>query len=155
MARAVSSFLPIDRCQDFVQEMTRVARPNGWVEVRDFGLARSESPALMAMTQVFTQMAAARVLHPGLGPYLSRYFPRTGLRDIRYRTVTSRYGRRPTRGGQLMLIDYLALMERLTPIVARAGLASDELWRQWLMQARDQTLRCTTEVDLTAAIGRK
>jgi len=47
-----------------------------------------------------------------------------GLRDVKARTDTVRVGRRTTRGGRLMLTDYLSLLERMTPVMAQLGLAS-------------------------------
>jgi len=43
---------------------------------------------------------------------------------VKARTDTVRVGRRTTRGGRLMLTDYLSLLERMTPVMAQLGLAS-------------------------------
>jgi ubiquinone/menaquinone biosynthesis C-methylase UbiE len=155
MARANSAYVPIDHWPTLLAEMIRVTAPQGWIEVRDFGVVRSESLALTAMTGIFVNLAAARGIHPGVGPYLQRYFAPLPLREQHIKTVTVRGGPRPTRGGRMLLADYLALMERVTPIVARAGLASAEQWKQLWQQARQEVTHCTTEVELTAAYGRR
>lgn len=156
MARANSAFVPIDRWSGLLAEMVRVTAPQGWMEVRDFGVLRSESLALTAMTGIFVNLAAGLGIHPGVGPYLGKYFSALPLKDQRIRTLTVRAGpRRSTRGGRLLLADYLALMERVTPLVVRNSLATEQQWRQLWQQSRSETTRCTTEVELTAAFGRR
>lgn len=155
MARATSAFMPTSRYPDLIAEMARVARPGGWIELRDFGLAQSGSQALTEMTGVFQKLMAARGQYPGSGPYLAEPLARAGLRDIRVKTVTVRSGVQPSRGGRLMLADYLALLERLGPIMERAGLASQARWQQLLGAARQETTSQTTEVALTAVCGQR
>jgi ubiquinone/menaquinone biosynthesis C-methylase UbiE len=155
MARANSSYLAIPQWPSVVAEMTRVTAPSGCVELRDFGLAQSESPALMSLTDRFAQMVARRPMYPGAGPHLANLLRTAGLRDIKARTVTVRMGHRPTRGGRLMITDYLSMLERLTPLMAQLGLASPAQWEGWLAQARQETAAVTTRVHLTAAYGRR
>ncbi len=100
-------------------------------------------------------MADGRGLYPGAGAYLAEHLRAAGVRDVRAKTVTVRSGRRGTRGGRLMLTDYLAMLGRLTPIVERAGLASQAHWETLLAQARRESATAPTEVDLTAAYGRR
>jgi ubiquinone/menaquinone biosynthesis C-methylase UbiE len=155
MARANSSYLAIPQWPIVVAEMVRVTAPGGWVELRDFGLAQSESPAVMALTDRFAQMVARRPMYPGAGPHLANLLQAAGLRDIKARTVVVRMGRRPTRGGRLMITDYLSMLERLTPVIAQMGLAPQAQWEGWLVQARQETVTATTRVSLTAAYGRR
>ncbi|HEV2238814.1 MAG TPA: methyltransferase domain-containing protein [Ktedonobacterales bacterium] len=155
MARANSSYLAIPQWPGMVAEMARVTAPGGWVELRDFGLAQSESPALMSLTERFAQMVARRPMYPGAGPHLADLLRAAGLRDIRARSVVVRMGRRPTRGGRLMVTDYLSMLDRLTPLMAQLGLATQPQWEGWLAQARQETATATTRVHLTAAYGRR
>jgi ubiquinone/menaquinone biosynthesis C-methylase UbiE len=154
IARANSAYIPIPQWPSTVAEMARVTSAGGWVELRDFGLVRSESPALTALTDRFAQMAALRPIYPGAGAQLANFLRAAGLRDVKARTVTVRVGRRTTRGGRLMLTDYLSLLERVTPLMAQQGLASQQQWEAWLAQARQETNASATRVDLTAAYGR-
>ena len=155
MARANSAYMPIPRWPGVVAEMARVTSSGGWVELRDFGLVHSDSPALTALTELFAKMAAMRSIYPGAGAHLADFLRAAGLRDVKARTVTVRVGRRTTRGGRLMLTDYLSLLERITPVMAQTGLASQAQWEAWLAQARQETNVGTTRVDLTAAYGRR
>lgn len=160
MARACSAFIPAAQWSTVVGEMARVVRPGGWIEVRDFGLVRSTNAALNALTVQFANLAQARGIHPGAGSFLQSYLTTVRLRDIQVRQVHLRSGvQRGTRAGQLMLADYLALMERVTPLIARAGLSSAEQWQQLLAQARTETEmfpdKQYAEVELTAAFGRR
>jgi ubiquinone/menaquinone biosynthesis C-methylase UbiE len=155
MARANSAYIPIPQWPDVVAEMARVTCAGGWVELRDFGLVRSQSPALTALTDLFAQFAAMRPIYPGAGEQLAGFLRGAGLRDVKARSVTVRVGRRMSRGARLMLTDYLALLERVSPLIAQVGLAPQEQWGQWLAQARRETMTGTTQVDLTAAYGRR
>jgi ubiquinone/menaquinone biosynthesis C-methylase UbiE len=68
MARATSAFMPISRYPELLAEMSRVARPEGCIELRDFGLVRSGSRALTELTGLFQNLVAARGQYPGSGP---------------------------------------------------------------------------------------
>ncbi|HLY30072.1 MAG TPA: class I SAM-dependent methyltransferase [Ktedonobacterales bacterium] len=160
MARACSSFIPSAQWPQVVSEMARVTRPGGFVEVRDFGLVRSANAAVNALTVHFANLAQARGIHPGAGPFLKSFLTAARLGDVRVQQVRLRSGvKRGTRAGQLMLADYLAVMERVTPAIAQAGLASAEEWRQLVAQARTETRAFPdeqyAEVELTAAYGRR
>jgi ubiquinone/menaquinone biosynthesis C-methylase UbiE len=160
MARACSSFIPAAQWAQVVGEMARVSRPGGWVEARDFGLVRSTNAALNTLTLHFANLAQARGIHPGAGSFLQSYLTAARLRDVQVQQVRLRSGaQRGTRAGQLMLADYLALMERITPFITRAGLASAEQWQKLLSQARNETRMFPdeqyAEVELTAAYGRR
>lgn len=155
MARANSAYIPIPQWPAVVAEMARVTVPGGWIELRDFGLVHSDSPALTALTEQFAKMAAMRPIYPGSGAHLANFLREAGLREIKARTVTVRVGRRSSRGGRLMLTDYLSLLERVTPLIAQMGLASQAQWEEWLTRARQETGTGATRVDLTAAYGRR
>lgn len=160
MARACSSFIPAAQWIQVVTQMTRVTRPGGWIEIRDFGQVRSPNAALNAMTRIFANLAQARGIHPGAGAYLQSYLTAARLRETHVRQVRLRSGaQRGTRAGQLMLADYLALMERVAPLVVRASLTSAEQWQALLSQARSETRLYPddqfAEVELTAAYGRR
>jgi ubiquinone/menaquinone biosynthesis C-methylase UbiE len=160
MARACSSFIPAAQWPQVIGEMIRVTRPGGWIEVRDFGLAQSNNAALNQLTVKFATLAQGLGLHPGAGPFLKQYISAGRLRDVRVKNILVRSGvRRGTRAGQLGLIDYLALLERFTPIVERAGVDSPDHWQMLLSQARTETRAYPdtnfVEVELTAAYGRR
>ncbi len=159
MARATSAFIPVSQWPFVVSQMARVCRPGGWVELRDFGLVRSPHSALNELTVKFANLAAARGIYPGAGPYLGGYLQAVGLRNIRIWQAQVRSGGplRATRGGRLMLADYLALLDRVTPGIAQAGIEQPERWRQLLTITRNETAlypdTCYAEVELTTAIG--
>jgi ubiquinone/menaquinone biosynthesis C-methylase UbiE len=159
MARATSSFIPVSQWPAVIAQMARVCRSGGWIELRDFGLVRSPHSALNELTVKFANLAAARGIYPGAGPYLGGYLQAAGLRNIQVRQATVRSGgpQRATRGGRLMLADYLALLDRVTPGIAQAGIEQPDRWRRLLNDARSETAlspdTCYAEVELTAAIG--
>ena len=156
MARANSAYVPVPAWPVLLNELLRVTAPDGWIEVRDFGVIRSQSLALTAMTGIFVGLAAQRPIHPGVGPYLRHYFAALPLRTVQIQTRTVRSGpQHPTRGGRLLLADYLMLMERVIPMIVRSGLANEPQWQQLLAQAHHETTQCSTEVELTAAYGRR
>lgn len=161
MARAPSAFIPVSKWPAVIGEMARVCRRDGWLELRDFGLVRSPHSALNELTVKFANLAAARGIYPGAGPYLADFLQAAGLRRIQVRTASVCSGgpRGATRGGRLMLADYLALLERVTPFIAQAKIEDPERWRRLLTQVRDETaLRpdiCYAEVELTAAVGQR
>ncbi len=155
MARANSAYIPVPQWPAVVAEMARVTVPGGWIELRDFGLVQSNSPALTALTEQFAKMAAMRPIYPGSGAHLANFLRQAGLRTVKARTVRVRVGRRSSRGGRLMLTDYLSLLERVTPLIAQMGLASQAQWQEWLTRARPETSTGATHVDLTAAYGRR
>lgn len=161
MARATSAFIPVSKWPTVIAEMARVCKRSGWLELRDFGLVRSPHSALNELTVKFANLAAVRGIYPGAGPYLADFLQAAGLRNIQVRKAAVRSGgpHGATRGGRLMLADYLALLERVTPFIAQAKIEDPDRWRRLLTQIRDETaLRpdiCYAEVELTAAIAQK
>jgi ubiquinone/menaquinone biosynthesis C-methylase UbiE len=160
IARACSSFVPVALWPQVIREMIRVTRRGGWIEIRDFGLVRSPHTALNELTAKFAHLTNGRGLHPGSGPFLNQYIELVGGRRPQIRQVTVRSGvaGMATRAGQLLLADYLALMERITPIVAQTGIDSPQHW-QWLIQqvreeSRFDPARNFAEVELTSACFR-
>jgi ubiquinone/menaquinone biosynthesis C-methylase UbiE len=159
MARATSSFIPVSQWPSVIAQMARVCQPGGWIELRDFGLVRSPHSALNELTVKFANLAAARGIYPGAGSYLGGYLQAAGLRNVQIRQAQVRSGgpHRATRGGRLMLADYLALLDRVTPLIAQAGIEQPDRWRHLLAIARNEMAlhpdTCYAEVELTAAIG--
>jgi hypothetical protein len=151
----------VSKWPQVVGQMTRVCRPNGWIELRDFGLVRSPHPALNELTVKFANMAAARGIYPGAGPYLGDFLQAAGLRNLQVRRVSVRSGgpQRATRGGRLMLADYLALLQRVAPVVAQAGIETAERWGYLVNVVRNDTAlypdQCYAEVELTSASGQR
>src|SRR5260370_737984 len=90
MARANSAYIPIPQWPSVVAEMARVTGSGGWVELRDFGLVRSESPALTSLTDLFARMAAMRPIYPGAGTQLAGFLRAAGLREVKARPVSVR-----------------------------------------------------------------
>jgi ubiquinone/menaquinone biosynthesis C-methylase UbiE len=160
MARACSSFIPVAQWPQVIREMMRVTRPGGWIEIRDFGLVRSQNVALNELTAKFAHMVNARGIHPGAGPFLKQYIDLVRGRHLQLRHVTVRSGGpgKASRAGQLLLADYLALMERVTPLVSQSGLDTSQHWGALIRQARNETgvdpQRNYAEVELTAAYCR-
>ena len=157
MARACSSFIPVAQWPQVIREMIRVTRRGGWIEIRDFGLVRSPNMALNELTAKFAHMSNARGIHPGAGPFLQQYVELVGGRHPQLRQVTVRSGVPgiATRAGQLLLADYLALLERVTPLVAQTGLDSPQHWQGLIRQVREESrfdpVRNFAEVELTSA----
>lgn len=160
IARACSAFIPVAQWPQVIREMMRVTRRNGWVEIRDFGLVRSQNAALNELTAKFANLGNARGIHPGAGPFLKQYIDLVGGRHVQVRHVTVRSGApgKASRAGQLLLADYLALMDRVTPLVSQTGLDTSRHWEALIRQARDETRvdpdRNYAEVELTAAYFR-
>jgi ubiquinone/menaquinone biosynthesis C-methylase UbiE len=160
MARACSAFIPAAQWPHVMREMVRVTRPGGWIEVRDFRLVHSPNAALNELTVKFANMAQRRGIHPGAGPFLKQYLESAGAQDVQVRYVTVRSGvYHTTRAGQLMLADYLALLERVGPGIEQMGIDTLAHWRALLTQARTETRAQPdthyAEVELTAAFGRR
>ena len=89
------------------------------------------------MTGIFVGLAAQRSIHQG---YLHSYFAALPLRTVQIQTRTVPSGpHHPTRGGRLLLADYLILVERITPMIVHSGLANASQWQQLLAQAHQET----------------
>ena len=152
MVRANSAYVHIPAWPVLLNELLRVTAPDGWIEVRDFGVIRSQS---LALTDIFVGLAAQRPIHPGV-------FPTGNITSPRCHYARSRSKRAPCAAapsshtrGRLLRGDDLMLMERVTPMIVHSGLANASQWQQLLAQAHQETTQCSTEVELTAAYGRR
>lgn len=159
MARANSAYVPRDRWPGHLLEMLRVARSGGWIEIRDFSVVESRSPAIASLTAVFTQLAERIGIYPGVGPYIETLFQKTPLRDVRiqHKEVVAhpRAFFERSQGGTLMINDYLAVLQRVTPLVDRLGLVGEHDWEALLEAGIAESRRFPSKVILTSAIGRK
>jgi ubiquinone/menaquinone biosynthesis C-methylase UbiE len=159
MARANSAYVPQDRWPQHLAEMVRVTKPGGWIEVRDFGVVESQSPSVTALTRLFVQLAERIGIYPGVGPYIEAMFKQIPFSVVRVqsRVVVARphslFDR--SQGGELMIRDYLAVLERVTPLVDRLGLVNESDWRSMLQVALQEIQHYPSRVTLTSAIGRK
>ncbi len=167
MARANSAYVPRDRWPGLIVEMARVTRPGGWVEIRDFGVVRSESPALQQLTELFVSLAEQLGIYPGSGPYLAQWLTQAGLRGVkaeqRQVICSPQHGSAGSPGGRLMLTDYLALLERVRSRIVAQHLASAEQWADLLETAKRDSgmtqppspILYPSSVILTSAFGQR
>jgi ubiquinone/menaquinone biosynthesis C-methylase UbiE len=154
-ARAISPFVPSARWLDVVREMIRVTKRGGYIELVDFELPSSPSPALTLLMDASKRLAAARGLQLGAAPYLADYLRQAGLTRVQERRFVIGAGSQKDRQQRLMQTDALSILTNMQPIVVRAGLLSEATYTANLEQARQEIPRMGVTSAVTCAFSIK
>jgi ubiquinone/menaquinone biosynthesis C-methylase UbiE len=137
-AQFISPFIPVARWPDFMQEMVRVTRSAGYVEIRDGEWAISPSPAYSRILEAIKAWLVKRGLHAGAGPLLADYLRQAGLQRVQVREVTVGTGKEAKREQRLLVADLKAVITNLKPVLIAGGYFTEEEYAPLLERARQE-----------------
>jgi ubiquinone/menaquinone biosynthesis C-methylase UbiE len=127
--RLMTAGIPVQRWPAVVQDLVRVARPGGWVELLEVSTeVEPMGPAMRRMWDVFARMGRSRGLDT-LGHVfrsMERYLAQAGAVAVDVHTLQMPIGQWGGEPGTLMSIDFRSLMTRLAPAFAAHGLPETE-----------------------------
>ncbi len=129
-ARLISPFVPIARFPQVVQEMMRVLRPAGYLELVELEKPpQTCSPAFNQLAQMGLRFMEQRGLHVGVGDALIGYLQRAGAQHIQQRKFVLGQGQTSSDTEcqqRLLAADMLAAQANFKPIAARLGVPESE-----------------------------
>jgi ubiquinone/menaquinone biosynthesis C-methylase UbiE len=128
--------IPRDRWPFVISELVRVARPGGWVESLEGGLAAREGPMMALMQSWSTSMLARRAVDLRDGERVPDLMRSAGLANVTAHRVDIPLGSYGGRIGSMMATDLLTGAEGLGGLVVQMGLATREQFDQTIAGLR-------------------
>jgi ubiquinone/menaquinone biosynthesis C-methylase UbiE len=118
MALPAATWLPV------VQELRRVTRPDGWIELVETTVT-ARAPGTQQWTNWAQQLAKMRAIDLTAGAQVGTFLRQVGLRDVQELALEIPIGPWGGRIGQLLMVDGLAGARALeAPVVQMAHLAT-------------------------------
>ena len=107
-----------------LQELARVTRPRGWVEVLESGMIyHNAGPATKQFQSWWLTGEKSLGFNLSLLPYLDQLFVRAGLKDIQKETLQLPLGKWGGRAGEMLAIDLHAVFTSFRAVyVSRFGI---------------------------------
>jgi ubiquinone/menaquinone biosynthesis C-methylase UbiE len=133
--RLVIVALPSNQWVRQVQELLRVTRPGGWVELVEGDLLPG-GPGLQRLNDLGEQMSAKRGMSFQNASKIDDYLRQAGAQRVERRTVYLPVGQKAGRLGAMAETDYLAIYSSVRSFLISQGLISEEQYAQALTQAQ-------------------
>ena len=147
--------IPMASWQSLVNDMVRVTRPKGWVEIVEFDIPSGGGPAFTQIQVYWRRLAETYKLHPGAGSNIPGYAQNSGLRNIQQRAVRLNTGDRSSRAARMAAIDLYSGLAASGPAMINAKIVSREEFDQLYQQMREEIQYYSITWDLLAVWGQK
>jgi len=124
--RLLNSAIPTMQWSRVANELARVTRPGGWIELVECDVAQGNGPGLEAIKQWILAFCDRRGLNPARQPseYVA-FLHNAGLTNIVARRIDLPVGSAKGRNGQLAEADFNALVTTFRPALIASGLATE------------------------------
>jgi ubiquinone/menaquinone biosynthesis C-methylase UbiE len=133
--RLVIVALPTDQWVRQIQELLRVTRPGGWVELVEGDLLPG-GPGIQTLNALGEQVSQKRGMSFGNASMIGEYPRQAGGGRVEQRTVTIPVGKKTGRLGAMAETDYLAIYTSVRGFLIAQELITEEQHNQALAQAR-------------------
>lgn len=124
--RLVFVAIPADRWQGVVNELVRVTRPGGWIELVESGSALNPSPAMDVVANWGVQAVARRGVNIHYGSRVGEFARNAGLVNVESQIIPVPLGAWGDRLGRMAATDYLGGVGGVAGFMVAAGLATQE-----------------------------
>jgi SAM-dependent methyltransferase len=154
--RLLQAGVPLKSWSGVVNELVRVTRAGGWIELVEVEGEVQGGPATRRLLELLLQLAGSRGLD-GTGVLfrqLDEYLRRAGLGEVQRRDVNVPIGDRGGRIGSLMASDLRALYTRLADVFPTLGVSADEC-RDLVSEMSRELNEYQTSQTFGVAFGRK
>ncbi|HLV98505.1 MAG TPA: methyltransferase domain-containing protein [Ktedonobacterales bacterium] len=153
-ARFISPFLPVEHWPHVAEEMVRVTKRGGYIELVDFAMPNSTSPTFnYLMERIFKRLLAMRGLHEGGAPHVANYLRQAGLTRVQERHIVLGTGPQAARQQRLLVADSLAVWTNLQPVAVKLGLMSEAEYDTLLTKVREELPRTGYTWPVTSAFS--
>jgi SAM-dependent methyltransferase len=153
--RMLVGALPRDRWPGVIQELLRVTRPGGWIELVEAGEARGGGPALELLNEWGLSAAANRGIDVSMGAKIGSLLQNGGGANVAAHEVLIPLGKRGGRVGLMMEANYFSALENIRPLILNLGLTDEATHTATLAQARREVAQRRCEVTYYVAIGQR
>ncbi|HEY7834070.1 MAG TPA: class I SAM-dependent methyltransferase [Ktedonobacterales bacterium] len=153
--RMLTGAIPEDRWQGVVNELARVTRPGGWVELLEAGSAKGGGPALEALNEWGITAAARRGITINMSQRIGEFLLGAGLAQVTFREVPIPLGKYGGRLGTMMEANYFSALENIRPLILAQGLTDSDTHAETLRKARQEAATGRAVVSYFVAYGRR
>ncbi|HEY7848859.1 MAG TPA: methyltransferase domain-containing protein [Ktedonobacterales bacterium] len=152
--RLVIVALPTSQWVRQAQELLRVTRPGGWVELVEGDLLPG-GPGATTLNGLGEQMSQKRGMSFGNAQRVGDYLRQAGARQVHQQVVHLPVGQRAGRLGAMAEADYLAIYASVRAFLIGQGLISEEQYASSLAQAQAELASGTLTWPFYIAYGQK
>lgn len=128
--RLLITAIPKDRWPSVIQELVRVTRPGGWVELAECGVPEDGGPGYMGLWNTWIQFLATRGVDFTLGHAIGQMLSNGGLANGSQRVLYYPMGNWGGRIGRASATDCLAVGKALKAGVVAAGICPEQQYDQ-------------------------
>ncbi len=152
--RLVIVALPTSQWVKQIQELLRVTRPGGWVELVEGDLLPG-GPGIQALNALGEQMSQKRGMSFGNASRVDEYLRLAGAQQVQRQVVRLPVGQKAGRLGALAEADYLAIYSSVRAFLINQGLITEEQYAYSLAQAQAELASGTLTWPFYIAYGQK
>ncbi|HEX6544508.1 MAG TPA: class I SAM-dependent methyltransferase [Ktedonobacterales bacterium] len=136
--RLLITAIPRDRWPAVIQELVRVTRPGGWVELAECGQATDGGPGYMGLWQSWIDFLATRNVDFTIGKYIGQMLTNGNLVNVRQQVLNFPMGDWGGRIGRASATDCLAVGKALRAGVIAQQIMSDEQYDALYARAKHE-----------------
>jgi ubiquinone/menaquinone biosynthesis C-methylase UbiE len=152
--RLVIVALPTSQWVRQVQELLRVTRPGGWVELVEGDLLPG-GPGISALNALGEQMSQKRGMSFGNASKVDEYLRLAGAKRVESQIVRLPVGQKAGRLGAMAETDYLAIYASVRAFLIGQGLITEEQYSRSLAQAQSELASGSLTWPFYIACGQK
>lgn len=149
--RLASAFVPANKWLTALAELTRVTRIGGWVEIVDYEVPQSDSPACEELTTYFCKLMHGYGLIAGVGAYLPIYLREAGLGSVHHRRYE--VGAYHPSERRRLETNLLSAYQNIAPLIVQAGLCAPDRYQRLLVDFKRQLPRSSLCWPFVACCG--
>lgn len=120
--RLLYGALPADRWQAVVNELARVTRPGGWIELVEGGLVQQGGPAMTTLNEWMSEASARRGIDVNAGARIGTFLQAAGALGVTQHSINLPMGRYGGRIGTLVETDALSVFKGFQARLVSAGI---------------------------------
>ncbi len=152
--RGLAAALPAGRWQEVANELARVTRPGGWIEVVEDDFVYG-GPALELLADWAVDLCARRGIEFLLARKIGTFLEEAGLSPVTFQTMAIPIGPHGGRLGLMAQTDYLAAMGALNSIMSALDITTEQAYAGAVYAAQDEIERGRCTWPIYIAFGQK
>jgi SAM-dependent methyltransferase len=139
--RLLITAIPSARWPDVIQELTRVTKPGGWIELAECGVPQDGGPGLTGLWNTWIALCAKRGVDFTMGHTLGDLLRHGGLGNVTQHHLLFPMGAWGGHIGVMSATDCMAVAQALRAGVIAANIASEQQYDHLMALAKDEFAR--------------
>jgi len=147
--------IPADRWQSVINELVRVTRPRGWVELLEASTFEQRGPAAERMLGWLLQVLGQRNINIYIGKQLGPMLQQAGLANVQTQILDLPLGAHGGRLGKMVETDILTATQGIKPLMIMSGAATAETFDREFTALQHEAATLQMRYPFYAAYGQK